>query len=117
MQEKKNKWREILFSKTLVEKGASHKIAYVAICVALNVIVNAAASIPLGFVQFSLTLFVSALTGILIGPLFGFAACFLGDTLGFFISGYGAWTPWMGMSMGGGSHDCCVHCQRSAFEV
>ena len=51
--------------------------------------------------QFSLTIAVSALTGILIGPLFGFTACFLGDLVGFLYhsSGY-PYYPWVGISMG-----------------
>lgn len=95
-------WKRVLFSELLVGKNTSHKIAYIGILVALNIVVNAVASIPLGYVQFSLSIFTSALTGLLIGPLFGFTACFLGDTLGFFISVGSAngWTPWVGLSTG-----------------
>ena len=103
MQEstKREKWKELIFSKTLAKKSIGHKIAYIAIFAALNVAVNTF-SLPLGFVQFSFTLFMSSLTGILIGPIFGFAACFLGDTVGYFIGGgsVGMFTPWMGVSMG-----------------
>ena len=95
-------WKKFLFSETLEGKNASHKIAYIAVFAAINVAVNAIGTIPLGFVQFSLTLFISALTGMIIGPIFGFAACFLGDTLGYMIGSGGAngWTPWVGLSMG-----------------
>ena len=87
---------------TIKSSHCAYKIAYIAMFVALNAVVNAIGTISLGFVQFSLTLFVSALTGILIGPLFGFGACFLGDTLGYFVGNGGAngWTPWVGLSMG-----------------
>ena len=101
MSEKtKATWREVLFSKNLVKKNKSHKIAYIAIMTALNIVVNALASLPLGFEVLSLTIFSSILTGILIGPLFGFAACFMGDTLGFMIGTGGAngWTPWIGLA-------------------
>ena len=101
MSEKtENGWGKFLFA-ALEGKNTSHKIAYIAVMVALNVVVNAIGSIPLGFVQFSLTLCIAALTGILIGPLFGFVACFLGDTLGYMIGvGTNGWTPWVGISMG-----------------
>jgi uncharacterized membrane protein len=96
------RWKKFLFSELLVGKNTTHKIAYIAVLAALNVTVNAVSTISLGFVQFSITLFVCAITGILIGPLFGFTACFLGDTLGYIIgnSGGGGWTPWIGLSMG-----------------
>lgn len=98
----KSKFRKFLFSELLIGKNTTHKIAYIAIFVALNVVVNTVGSIPLGFVQFSLTLFLSSLTGIMVGPLFGFSICFIGDTLGYFIGGGGggSWTPWVGISMG-----------------
>ena len=51
--------------------------------------------------QFSLTIVISALAGILIGPLFGFTACFLGDLVGFLYHSAGfAYMPWIGLSMG-----------------
>ncbi len=93
------------FYKRLFLSGATegmnrnHKLAYIATLVALNVVVNTF-SLPLGITQFSFTLFTSALTGILLGPLFGFAACFLGDTLGFFLGGGVGYTPWIGVAMG-----------------
>ena len=81
-------------------KRKSYVIAYIGVMTALNVVVNAVASIPLGFTQFSLTIFTSVLTGILIGPLYGFAACMIGDTLGYMIANTGAngWTPWIGLA-------------------
>lgn len=56
----------------LADKKRSAKIAYVAIFVALNIVVNAVTSIPLGIVQFSFTILVTSLTGIILGPFFGF---------------------------------------------
>ncbi len=99
-QKTKTTWKEILFSKILAKKNKSHKIAYIAVMTALNVVINAVASIPFGVVQFSLAIFISVLTGILIGPLFGFTACFIGDTLGYIIGNGGAngWTPWIGLA-------------------
>ena len=41
------------------------------------------------------------LTGIIIGPLFGFVACFLGDLVGFLYHSAGfAYMPWIGISVG-----------------
>ena len=51
--------------------------------------------------QFSFTLVISALTGIILGSLFGFCACFLGDLVGFLYHSSGfAYYPWIGISMG-----------------
>ncbi len=104
MQENKQtnvKWQEILFSKTLARKNASHKIAYISVITAFVVIANMFFEFKFADTQFSLTIVVSALAGILIGPLFGFAACFLGDLVGFLYNSAGfAYMPWIGLSMG-----------------
>ena len=92
---------EVLFSKTLAKKGRSHKIAYIAVMTALCVVANMFFEFKLADTQFSLTIVISALTGILIGPIFGFAACFLGDLVGFLYHSAGfAYMPWIGFSMG-----------------
>ena len=101
MSEGKRSWKEICFSKTLLRKGKAHKIAYVAVMTALCVVVNMFFEFKFADTQFSLTIFVSALTGILIGPLFGFVACFLGDLVGFLYHSAGfTYMPWIGLSMG-----------------
>ena len=98
---RKARWKELLLSKTLVRKGKAHKIAYVAVMTALTVVANMFFEFKLADTQFSLTIVVSALTGILIGPLFGFVACFLGDLVGFLYHSAGfAYMPWIGLSMG-----------------
>lgn len=71
-------WKRILFSATLAEKNGSHKIAYIAVMTAFVVVANMFFEFKLADTQFSLTLVVSALAGIVIGPLFGFVACFFG---------------------------------------
>lgn len=90
------KW---LSSPTLLEKNDSHKIAYIAImtafCVAANML-----EIKLGTVQFSLTICISAFTGLVLGGGAGFCACFLGDLFGFFIHPFGEYSPWIGISTG-----------------
>ena len=83
----------------LVGKKRSAKLAYIGILLAVNVVVNAVTSIPLGFVQFSFTLSAVSLAGILLGPLFGALVGFLGDLLGFFIGGGAGYTPFVGLAM------------------
>ncbi len=84
----------------LAGKRRSAKLAYVAVLLAVNVVVNAITTIPLGFVQFSFTLSAVSLAGILVGPLFGFAVGFLGDLLGFFLGGGAGYTPFVGLAVG-----------------
>ena len=95
-KEKQSVW----FSGILSGKSQSHLIAYLGIITALNVVENAYFSFSLGVTQFSLTIFMSVLTGILVGPLFGFASCLIGDFLGFFIGNgsVNSWTPWLGLA-------------------
>jgi uncharacterized membrane protein len=66
---------------------------------ALTVVANTY-EIPAGATQFSLTLAISALTGILIGPMFGFVAGFWGDVLGFLYNPKGDYLLAMSFSMG-----------------
>ena len=102
MQEKQIKpWQRLLFSETLAKRNKSHQIAYIAVMTALMVVTNTFFEFKLAETQFSFTLVVSALTGILIGPVFGFTACFLGDLVGFLYHNAGfAYLPWIGISMG-----------------
>ena len=94
-------WKRWLFSETLLTKNRSHKIAYVAVMTALVVAANMFFEFKLAEAQISLTLAISGLTGIILGPLPGFAACFLGDLVGFLYNSAGyAYYPWIGISMG-----------------
>jgi len=94
-------WQRLLFSETLIGKNKSHKIAYIAVMTAFSVVANMFFEFKLAETQFSLTLLISALTGIIIGPLFGFVACFLGDLVGFLYHSAGfAYMPWIGISLG-----------------
>ena len=97
----KGGWKRLLFSETLLCKNRSHKIAYVSVMTALVLVANMFFEFKLAETQFSLTLAVSGLTGIVLGPVFGFAACFLGDLVGFLYNSAGfAYYPWVGLSMG-----------------
>ena len=94
-------WQRLLLSDTMAGKNDSHRIAYIAVFTAFCVVANMFFEFKLAETQFSLTLFISALTGIVIGPLFGFVACFLGDLVGFLYNSAGfAYMPWIGISMG-----------------
>ncbi len=97
----KEKFKRVFFSPTLADKNESHKIAYIAVMTAFVVVANMFFEFKLAETQFSLTLAISALTGMIIGPLFGFVACFLGDLVGFLYNSAGfAYLPWIGISMG-----------------
>lgn len=93
-------WKRLLFSQTLADKNAAHRIAYIGVVTAFIVAANMF-EFKLFDTQFSFTLFISALSGLIIGPLFGFVACFLGDLVGFLVNSSGfAYMPWIGISMG-----------------
>mgnify|MGYP003294737909 CR=1 FL=1 len=93
-------WKRLLFSPTLAEKNAAHRIAYIGVVTAFIVASNMF-EFKLFDTQFSFTLLISMLSGVIIGPLFGFAACFLGDLVGFLVNSSGfAYMPWIGISMG-----------------
>lgn len=93
-------WQRLLLSETLI-KSKSHTLAYISVMTAFCVVANMFFEFKLAETQFSLTLFISAMTGIIIGPVFGFIACFMGDLVGFlYNSGGFAYMPWIGLSMG-----------------
>ncbi len=95
------KIKKLLFSDVLSESTHTQKVAYIAVMTALCVVCNMFFEFKLADTQFSLTLFFSALTGMIIGPVFGFVACFLGDLVGFlYNSGGFMYMPWIGLSMG-----------------
>lgn len=94
------KWKRLLFG-ALAAKNVSHKLAYIAVVTAFVVVANMFFEFKLAETQFSLTIFFSALSGLLIGPVFGFCACFLGDLVGYFYHSAGyAYMPWIGIAMG-----------------
>ena len=81
--------------------SATRMIAYIAIMTALLVVCNMFFEFKLAQTQFSLTLFFSVFAGMVIGPIFGFVACFLGDLVGFlYNSGGYPYMPWIGLAMG-----------------
>lgn len=95
------KFKKLFSSDVLEECSSTQKIAYVAVMTALCVVCNMFFEFKFADTQFSLTLFFSAITGMIIGPVFGFVACFLGDLVGFLYNSAGfMYMPWIGLSMG-----------------
>ena len=95
------KFKRLMLSDVMMDSSKTQRLAYVAIMTALCVVCNMFFEFKFADTQFSLTLCFSALTGLIIGPLYGFAACFLGDLVGFlYNSGGFMYMPWIGISMG-----------------
>lgn len=94
-------FKKLVLSELMEDATKTQKIAYIAIMTAFLVVCNMFFEFKFADTQFSLTIFFSALTGMIIGPLFGFVACFLGDLVGFlYNSGGFMYMPWIGLSMG-----------------
>ena len=93
--------KKVFFSDLMQDLSSTQRIAYVAIMTALCVVCKMFFEFKLADTQFSLTIFFSAFTGVIIGPFFGFVASFLGDLVGFlYNSGGFMYMPWIGLSMG-----------------
>lgn len=92
-------FKQALFSPAVLKAGNAKKLALIGIFTALNVVFNTAFEIRFADVQFSLTIFISCVTGALLGSVFGFFACFLGDFIGFVINSWGyVYMAWVGLS-------------------
>ena len=89
-----------MFSDAVVSLPKSKKITYIAIMTALAIIANAMMELKFFGVQFSLTIFISVLAGVILGPVPGFCACFLGDLIGFILHPLAEYSPWIGISTG-----------------
>ncbi len=93
-------WQKFTFCPILNDVPKSKRIAYLGLATAFSVIANTFFEIKLGAVQFSFTIAVCALLGVLMGAGYGFVACFVGDAIGFFLHPFGAYLPWVGLSNG-----------------
>lgn len=99
MQEKRNFFRRVLFSSFLEKKSAGGKIAYLAVVTALMIAANTL-EFRMMDTQFSLTIFLSVLAGIMLGAGSGFFVCMLGDLLGFLYSSWGyMYMIWVGLTV------------------
>ena len=93
--------KRMIFSDLLLTKSQGHRLAYMAVMAALSVVANMWLEFRLLDIQFSITIVVSALTGILLGPVSGFAVCYIGDLCGYFYNSWGQlYMPWVGLSTG-----------------
>ena len=100
-QNKRSVWKRLFFSSAISGMKESRKIAYIAVMTAFTVVSNMFFEFKFADVQFSLTIVISALAGIILGGAYGFVASFLGDLVGFlYNSGGFAYYPWVGISMG-----------------
>ncbi|MBQ8374132.1 MAG: ECF transporter S component [Clostridia bacterium] len=93
-------WKNWLFSEAVLSLPRSKKVAYIAVVTAFTIVANTFFEAKFFGVQFSLTIFVSVLSGIILGSLPGFCACFLGDLLGFFLHPLGEYSPFIGIATG-----------------
>lgn len=90
-----------LFSDFLKKLSASKKIAFISLFTAISTLSNMFLEARVFDVQYSLTIAFSFYNGIILGPLFGFVSCFLGDLIGYFINNWGQlYMPWVGISTG-----------------
>jgi ECF transporter S component (folate family) len=89
-----------LFSPLVLSLPKAKKIAYIAVVTAITIVANTFFELKFLGVQFSLTIFVSVLAGIILGALPAFVACFLGDLFGFLLHPMGEYSPFIGISTG-----------------
>ena len=95
-----NAYNRIAFSPLTENKTRAKKIAYLGLATAFSVIANTFFELKLGAVQYSFTIAVCALLGVLMGAGYGFVVCFIGDGIGFALHPFGAYLPWVGLSNG-----------------
>ena len=96
---KRKGWKRFLLSDALTTRNKSHKITAIGVMTALTIVTNFF-EFKLFDNQFSLTIAVAVLTGIILGALFGFTACVVGDFIGFLFNPYNLYMPWVGLSTG-----------------
>lgn len=93
--------KKFIYSPFLSSLSKGKKLAVISLFTALSVVTNCFLEIRIISIQYSLTIFFSFLSGIFLGPVFGFASCFLGDFLGYVINSWGQlYMPWVGISTG-----------------
>lgn len=92
---------KFIFSRFLTCKTHSQKIAYIGLITAINVVFNSFFEFKMLDTQFSFTITISAISGIILGPISGFVSCMLADFIGYLINSAGyMYMPWVGLSTG-----------------
>lgn len=93
--------KKMFFSDLMLNAGVTKRIAYVGVMTAFCVIANMLFEFRFMDIQFSFTIAVSFIMGILLGSVMGFAACFIGDFVGYVFNSWGQlYMPWVGLSTG-----------------
>ena len=97
----KNGVKGLFFSDLIRYTSLTKKIAYIGVMTALMIVTNTLLEFKMADIQFSITILMSFLSGVLLGSVLGFVCCMLGDAIGFFINSGGfVYMPWVGLSMG-----------------
>ena len=90
----------LLESNYLKGKSQAIKLAYIALITAVNIVGNSFLEFKTLDVQFSFTIFLAVISGMLLGAVFGFVSAFLADLLGYLVSSWGMmYMPWVGLSV------------------
>ena len=101
MQKFSATFNKFMFSERFRNSSRAKKIAAIAVFAALSVVTNMFLEFKLFDIQYSLTIFVSAVTGVFLGPLAGFLSCIFGDFVGYVFNSWGQlYMPWVGISTG-----------------
>ncbi len=85
--------KRLLFSDVLLFRSNAHRIAYIGVMAALCIAVNTF-EIKFADVQFSFSLFTAILSGVVLGPLPGACAVFIGDLFGYLLNSAGLYYYW-----------------------
>lgn len=80
-----SKLSNVVFTRYFASLSAAKKVAYLAVFIALGVVVNSFIEISTPSTKITFTYFVCFLAGFLLGPLPGFLVGFLGDAIGFLL--------------------------------
>lgn len=80
-----SKLSNVVFTRFFASLSAAKKIAYLAVFIALSVVVNSFIEISTPSTKITFTYFVCFFAGFLMGPLPGFLVGFLGDAIGFLL--------------------------------
>lgn len=86
-------WQRLLFSDLLLGGSRAKAVAWIGVMTALCIVTNIF-ELKFATIQFSFTVFTSILAGIVLGPLPGFCAVFLGDGIGYLVNSMGYFYYW-----------------------
>lgn len=93
--------KRMFFSDIILRARPTGKLAYLAVMTAFTIVSNMFFEFRFFDVQYSLTITVSFVMGVLLGAIPGFAVCVLGDFIGYVFNSWGQlYMPWVGLSTG-----------------